>query len=56
MQLPIVGIAWPGRGKDFPLDRLNFGDVLFAHSIDEDSGFQLHHQGAFLRRSSAAAG
>src|ERR1700694_1148590 len=55
MELAIVGIARAGCRKDLALDRLHLGDVLLAHGIDERSGFQLHH-GAFLLRSSAAAG
>src|SRR5438309_8799019 len=55
MQLPVVGIAWPGRRKNLALDRLHLRDVILAHAIDKDSGLQLHH-GAFLARSSAAAG
>src|SRR6266849_2716143 len=55
MELAVVGVARPGGGKNLALDRLHFGDVLLAHGIDERSGLQLHH-GAFLLRSSAAAG
>src|ERR1700737_3849908 len=55
MELPVVGVAWPGRRKDLTLDRLHLRDVILAHGVNEYSGLQLHH-GAFLERSSAAAG
>src|SRR5438132_3084826 len=55
VKLPVIGIARPRGGKDLTLNRLHLGDVLLAHGVAERSGLQLHH-GAFLIRSSAAAG